>query len=487
MPLSSEVLAELRSLHNKALAEGRLLPWPKIQEHSALFRERFGPEALKHLDGEALLSTMHEHSNHESLVYWLEFKNDEEFPDIFGGIGGGSALKFYIYKRKETGVWMTGSPQHQRVMTVNEAIQRARLHRDELIAAAQVLERLPLEADLAAYAQLEADMKQAAPYIWEVAWGHKYLSILYPDKLDDFHNTRFQAFHLMKLGLNIPEELGRYSAAGYFVDIARTLGIPIENLTNLLNRRNGRPYGYWRVGTRSDPSATPADRWPLMRDGNCVAIGWPDLGDLTGLIDGRLTEDEVLSRMKAGYPNDPRALGRAVQQVKRFVAGIQDGDLVLAADGQTVYGLGKVQGGYSFDASSDFPHRRPVEWLDVREWHLPDSKEGLLTTVHEIRHFANRVAAERRLRAPQRPTPGVTVNPPAPAPGAPVAGPAAVGIHKVPKLAGIPGRIQAVVERKDQVILYGPPGTGKTHWGEAAARDLVLPAVWQALRRANRG
>lgn len=129
-----------------------------------------------------------------------------------------------------------------------------------------------------------------------------------------------------------------------------------------------------------------------MRDGNCMAVGWPDLGDLTGLLDGRFTEDEVLTPMKASCPNDPRALWRAVQQVKKFVQGVEEGDLVLAADGQTIYGVDRVQGGYSFDASSDFPHRRPVERLDVGEWQLPNPKEGLLTTAHEIRHFANRLA-----------------------------------------------------------------------------------------------
>lgn len=101
----------------------------------------------------------------------------------------------------------------------------------------------------------------------------------------------------------------------------------------------------------------------------------------------------------------------------------------------------------------------------------PHPKEGLLTTVYEIRQFANRVAAERRLMAPQKPAPG-PVSPPAPAPGTPTVGPAAPGIHKVPRLSSVPGRVQAVVDRKGQVILYGPPGTGKTHWAEAAARDL---------------
>ncbi len=43
----------------------------------------------------------------------------------------------------------------------------------------------------------------------------------------------------------------------------------------------------------------------------------------------------------------------------------------------------------------------------------------------------------------------------------------------VPRLTGIPGQIESVLERKGQVILYGPPGTGKTFWAMRAARDIA--------------
>jgi 5-methylcytosine-specific restriction protein B len=46
------------------------------------------------------------------MVYWLEFKDDEEFPAIFGSISGGSALKFGVFRRAET-----GSPSEQRLAT----------------------------------------------------------------------------------------------------------------------------------------------------------------------------------------------------------------------------------------------------------------------------------------------------------------------------------------------------------------------------------
>jgi hypothetical protein len=55
------------------------------------------------LDGNALLRLMHGRESIESrcLAYWLEFKNDDEFAgNRFGGIGGGSALRFGIFQRQ---------------------------------------------------------------------------------------------------------------------------------------------------------------------------------------------------------------------------------------------------------------------------------------------------------------------------------------------------------------------------------------------------
>jgi 5-methylcytosine-specific restriction protein B len=89
-----------------------LPPRAKLAAYYATFRERFGPQRLTNLDGEELLTTMHAHGNRDSMVYWLEFKNDDEFPTAsFGSIAGGSAFKFGIFQRKETGEWVTGSSQ----------------------------------------------------------------------------------------------------------------------------------------------------------------------------------------------------------------------------------------------------------------------------------------------------------------------------------------------------------------------------------------
>lgn len=118
---------------------GALLNAEQLSACYATFREQFGPERLQALSGERLLTAMHAHGSQDSLVYWLEFKNDEALPAAFGSIGGGSALKFGIYRSLETGEWRTGSSRNQRTLSVLEAIAVAERHRDELVAVGVVI------------------------------------------------------------------------------------------------------------------------------------------------------------------------------------------------------------------------------------------------------------------------------------------------------------------------------------------------------------
>src|SRR5258707_4313830 len=99
-----------------------------------------------------------------AIVYWLEFKNDEEFPGVFGSIAGGSALKFGIYRSKESGAWMTGHPKGQKEVSVAEAIQIARSHRDQLVAGSRLLEEVASDlSDDENYTKLQDRMDSVAP------------------------------------------------------------------------------------------------------------------------------------------------------------------------------------------------------------------------------------------------------------------------------------------------------------------------------------
>jgi 5-methylcytosine-specific restriction enzyme B len=475
LELDSRIVDELKTKYKSLQDEGKLLSNEQLTEYYSTFRSRFGPDKLKNLDGEALLNIMHDFQTRDSLVYWLEFKDDEEFPSPeFGSILGGSAHKFGLFRKKETSKWTTGSPQNPKELTVEQAIDIARQHRDQLIRGVELLEKLPTNGTDEDYERLQQGMNRAATDVSNLAWGHKYFSLLYPEKLDDFHNPDLQRFHLIRLLQLPPQGQGRYVAAGRFVTVANFLNIPMNQLTWLLNMRDGRiAYSYWRIGT-SD-AAAPRNRWELMREGNCVAIGWSDIGDLTGITNDKNGKQQIYQLLLARYPTYNHATaGRAAQQIFNFRWAITENDLVLASDGAAILGIGRVTDDYdyTYDPSSDFPHRRPVEWLSLDEWQQPDQQpdiEGKLTTVYKMKRERNLLEAEKRIYGKEPIISTVPTIQPV------VTAPLHLS-HTLPRLVGIPAHIQAILERKGQVILYGPPGTGKTYWAENAACELAARA-----------
>ena len=459
--LDTLVSDHLRRSYSQLLEQGQLPSREKLKQYYATFRARFGPEVLGRLEGEELLNTIHAHGNKDSLVYWLEFKDDEEFPGFFGGIAGGSALKFGIFRKKETGAWITGSPTEQKELSIPEAIAVARSHRDQLMAGSKVLDELGADSSDATYSALQDALDKAAPDLSDSAWGHKYFSLLFPDKLDDYHQAEYQRFHIRKMLQEPPAKDGRYAAAGRYINAAAELQVPLNHLTTMFNRINGRPYKVWRIGT------TPGgqDLWPMMRDGGYVAIGWANLGDLSALATDPAVKDRVRKQLEDDG-NRPNVASGTANQIATFVNRISEDDLVLAADGQAILGIGKVAGPYQFDTTDahDAPHHRPVRWLDTTIWKLPET-EGLQSTVRQINKFpSNLVEIERRLLNPQLPAvPDATGHP---------------RDSTIAILNTIPTRIGAILQRKGQAIVYGPPGTGKTYWSTEAARQLAAHAAF---------
>jgi 5-methylcytosine-specific restriction protein B len=159
------------------------------------------------------------------------------------------------------------------------------------------------------------------------------------------------------------------------------MGWPMNHFTTVLNERNGPPIRYWRVGTRLG-GGEGEFIWPAMRDGGYAAIGWPDLGDLSSIAAGDQVKDAVRHLLEERYPGDPRNLGRKAGEIRDFVVRMQDGDVVVAADGERVLGIGHATGPYRFEETDPVgaPHRRTVKWSSSEEWKPPTSSEGLRTT-----------------------------------------------------------------------------------------------------------
>src|SRR6266481_6058880 len=144
LELDERITQELKERYRSLEGEGKFLSDKQLTEYYNTFRSRFGPDRLKNLDGEALLNLMHDIGNKDSLVYWLEFKDDEEFPSpYFGSIAGGSAFKLGLFRKKETGLWTTGSSQKPLSLSIDQAIAMARRNRDQLLQGVEIIEKMP--------------------------------------------------------------------------------------------------------------------------------------------------------------------------------------------------------------------------------------------------------------------------------------------------------------------------------------------------------
>jgi 5-methylcytosine-specific restriction enzyme B len=181
--LDPRVEKNLRAAYEARALRGEILSAEQLLESYAVFRSRFGPDKLKSIDGVDLLNLMHSHGNKDSLVYWLEFKNDEEFPGVrLGSIAGGSAHKFGLFRRKGSNQWVTGSPRDEKNISEADAINLARKHRDQLLAGVKLLSESSDSAEDDVYLSLQQNLEVQAPDICGVAWAHKYWSLLFPDK-----------------------------------------------------------------------------------------------------------------------------------------------------------------------------------------------------------------------------------------------------------------------------------------------------------------
>lgn len=473
--LHPRIRTELLGIAQSLTADGTLPPRAQLQGYYDAFRREFGPEVLRALEGQELLERMHAHGNRNSLVYWLEFKNDDVFPASLGSIAGGSALKFGVFRRAETGTWATSGPgAAPRDISVPEAIEIARRHRDQLLTASDLVGAMPPDADEARYGMLQRDLANVAPDIQDTAWGHKYLSVLFPDVLDDYHVPRYQQYHLVRL-LQLPGDDakewsdGRYQYAGRFVALAKDLGLHLHSTTTVLGRRHGRPRSYWRVGTTDDETER-RKYWAPMRDGGFIAIGWPALGDLSQYADAVEAKNNVVSALQTHYPTTPQAAGRKANEILRFVTRMAEGDRVVAADGASVLGVGEIVGPYRFEPPSPMPHHRAAKWISNTEWYTFDN-EANRTSVGTLKDPRNQVEIERRILEDVG---SIIATSSSSAPTVAVASAGALPVRgSLPRVPGTVGLVQSVLERKGQTVLYGPPGTGKTFWALRAARELA--------------
>lgn len=97
-----------------------------------------------------------------------------------------------------------------------------------------------------------------------------------------------------------------------------------------------------------------------FESGGYVAIGWNELGDLSGIKD----RDQLRQLMERKYPEwKPRKRLVSVGMVGRFLFEIKKGDSVISYDTDTRrYIVGEVTGSYEHRSDLELPQVRQVKW-----------------------------------------------------------------------------------------------------------------------------
>jgi hypothetical protein len=209
---------------------------------------------------------------------------------------------------------------------------------------------------------------------------------------------------------------------------------------------------YWKVAPGRD-----AKNWEPCRDGNFIAMGWSELGDLSGL--SKSDYEERRDKLVAELPDWTK---QGANQAWVF-SRIKEGDRIVANRGtHEVLGIGTVSGPYYYVDGEKHAHRLPVHWDDTTARSIEEN--GWRKTIIKLDQdkFETLQKAPPKDGGPQPPPDDK--NP----------------VYSLTMLAEETGMDEALlqrwvnaIERKGQAILYGPPGTGKTYISEHMANHLI--------------
>src|SRR5690625_5606311 len=187
-----------------------------------------------------------------------------------------------------------------------------------------------------------------------------------------------------------------------------------------------------------------------------VAIGWPELGDLSRFDNMKINEmkNEIKKIYEDNYSKTPQVIGRWTSQVTTFLTRLKQGTIVIAADGEQILGVGKITGNYQYLEEKDFPHTIETEWLYTPNEKLPHAKEGLQTTVYTLRNVENLLMIEKWLSNIEADPVDKKQQ------------------EKLSQLTGVASKIEKILKRKKQVILYGP--RSEEHTSELQSRGHLV-------------
>lgn len=350
------------------------------------FQERFSPEKLAAIEDENLLTSLFYTvgDNTEALCCWLEHNADCR--EYFGSIAGGSAYKFGLFQKKDTGEWMTGSPQKPEVLSEEQALEIGKTIRDALVKGVDIINNAILD-NLPDFEKLDEDLKQGVgEQYYNLAWFHKYFSLICPEKLSGFHSNDWQTHVLRCLRINPSEKY--YARSAQLAKIENYAGMYYREFFAVVFEEFGGIKHFVRIGTKDDEKNYVAE-WQQK---SVVGIGWRAIGSLQDYVAGDgIDKDAITEKMMEEYfHDDKKTASRKAGELARFYKTNAD-TVFVAMNGEKLIAFVDEIGEYFYDASTAMAHMKAGKWHNkfADGDTLPDKSEGKLTSCYQLTNNEN--------------------------------------------------------------------------------------------------
>lgn len=317
------------------------------------FQERFSPEKLAAIEDENLLTSLFYTvgDNTEALCCWLEHNADCR--EYFGSIAGGSAYKFGLFQKKDTGEWMTGSPQKPEVLSEEQALEIGKTIRDALVKGVDIINNAILD-NLSDFEKLDEDLKQGVgEQYYNLAWFHKYFSLICPEKLSGFHSNDWQTHVLRCLRINPSEKY--YARSAQLAKIENYAGMYYREFFAVVFEEFGGIKHFVRIGTKDNEKNYVAE-WQQK---SVVGIGWRAIGSLQDYVAGDgIDKDAITEKMMEEYfHDDKKTASRKAGELARFYKTNAD-TVFVAMNGEKLIAFVDEIGEYFYDALTAMAHMK---------------------------------------------------------------------------------------------------------------------------------
>lgn len=457
-----EVVDNLSHVYNEIKEKINFNKDEKVEEDRKYFINKFSKEKLVRMTPEEALDQLMNSKNLDSLVYHLEFKNDEEFNNrYFGGIGGGSAGKYTIFHSNKYNQWVKWEAGAQVRISDGVAAERADTIRNNLLKLHDIIENNPYDSieDIRNMIKsIEAD--EELKDFYRYGWVHKYLSIFYPNKLSVYHGRRMFKSLLVKIKHPFGDELSKDEMFTYFfdffyTDLAKRVNISQNDLSKLV----------WEI--HPDINSTTYNKVELSKYSSqdldeMVHSNFfyaplqleHDFSDITSLKEMRSYLEKInYTEYKATHVN-------------LLTKSITNKDLVLLVDKNKAHYVAVIQGEYEYLKNEKFKHRLPAKWLKI-------NKENQFKISGKISKFINRVhQAQDQVKIEMAVDKGKELlskdNNNTKSSG------------EIIPFSGIMKEINSLLIQKKQIILNGAPGTGKSYWALKTTYELIARQQYQS-------